>query len=95
MLASATFIFCASIVPALAFGQQLSYETNGALTPVQVLAATAIAGTAQAVVGGQPLLILGVSEPVVLVYKYMYAFARDRDGEFCFYIRLAWIHCIS
>jgi hypothetical protein len=35
----------------------------------------------QAVVGGQPLLIVGVAEPIVLVYKYMYDFAKDQDGE--------------
>jgi hypothetical protein len=34
----------------------------------------------QAVAGGQPLLIVGVSEPIVLVYKYMYDFAKDREG---------------
>lgn len=33
----------------------------------------------QAVVGGQPLLIVGVAEPIVLTYSYMYSFARDRD----------------
>jgi hypothetical protein len=44
------------------------------------LAATAITGVLQAVAGGQPLLIVGVSEPIVLVYKYMYDFAKDREG---------------
>jgi boron transporter len=32
----------------------------------------------QAVVGGQPLLIVGVAEPIVLIYGYMYNFARDK-----------------
>ena len=39
------------------------------LTGVQVLAATSICGVLQAVVGGQPLLIVGVAEPIVLLYK--------------------------
>jgi len=34
----------------------------------------------QAVLGGQPLLIVGVSEPIVLLYGYMYSFGRDRPG---------------
>lgn len=30
-------------------------------------------------VGGQPLLIVGVAEPIVLTYSYMYDFAKDKD----------------
>ncbi len=30
--------------------------------------------------GGQPLLIVGVSEPIVLLYGYMYSFAENRSG---------------
>lgn len=40
-----------------------------AVTGVQVLVATALCGTLQAVLGGQPLLIVGVAEPIVLLYK--------------------------
>ena len=32
----------------------------------------------QAIVGGQTLLIVGVAEPIVLIYGYMYNFARDK-----------------
>lgn len=41
----------------------------------------------QAVFGGQPLLIVGVAEPIVLTYAYMYRFARDKPdlGE-------QWLH---
>lgn len=35
---------------------------------------------AQAVIGGQPLLIVGVAEPIVLLYKFMYDFASDRPS---------------
>ncbi len=49
--------------------------------PAAVLAATAITGLLQALVGGQPLLIVGVAEPIVLTYGYMYDFAKDREGE--------------
>jgi hypothetical protein len=47
-----------------------------------VLAATALTGLVQAVAGGQPLLIVGVAEPIVLVYKFMYAFAKDKEGAY-------------
>ena len=34
-----------------------------------MLVATAFCGIVQAVAGGQPLLIVGVAEPIVLTYK--------------------------
>ena len=108
LLAPATYIFFASVIPALAFGQQLFIATgalsptelphevytphqtwpasygcsvftvhaDGQLSGVQVLVATAITGTVQALVGGQPLLIIGVAEPIVLIYSFMYSFAK-------------------
>lgn len=78
--AAATFIFFASVMPALAFGIQFQSETEDVINVVHVLAACAITGTLQSVVGGQPLLIVGVAEPIVLVYKYMFDFAKDKDG---------------
>ena len=66
-------------MPALAFGEQFSSETDGLINVVHVLASCAITGVMQAVVGGQPLLIVGVAEPIVLVYKYMYDFAKDKE----------------
>lgn len=77
--AAATYIFFASVIPALAFGEQFSSETDGLINVVHVLAACAMTGVMQAVLGGQPLLIVGVAEPIVLVYKYMYDFAKDRE----------------
>lgn len=45
---------------------------GGVLSGVQVLAATAATGVLQAVVGGQPLMIVGVAEPIVLMYKWVW-----------------------
>ena len=41
-----------------------------------MLIATAITGVVQALIGGQPLLIVGVAEPIVLIYTFMYQFAK-------------------
>eukprot|EP00898_Chlorokybus_atmophyticus_P003913 jgi/Chlat1/4522/Chrsp29S00334 len=79
IFAPATYIFFASAIPALAFGEQFTRDTASAITPVQVLAATGLAGVVQAVLGGQPLLIVGVAEPIVLVYTYMWEFVRDKE----------------
>ncbi|KAG1669435.1 hypothetical protein FOA52_004068 [Chlamydomonas sp. UWO 241] len=82
ILAPSVYIFFASALPALAFGQQLAERTNGRLTVVQVLASTAISGFIQAVFGGQPLLIVGVAEPIVIIYSFMYQFLETRpEGE--------------
>lgn len=63
--------------------------SDGALTAVQTLASTALCGIIHSIVGGQPLLILGVAEPTVLMYTFMFNFAKDRKdlGEKLF---LAW-----
>ena len=34
----------------------------------------------QAILGGQPLLIVGVAEPIVLLYKFMFSFASNRPS---------------
>lgn len=78
ILAPSVYIFFCSAIPALAFGQQFFQETDGTLTVVHTLIATGLAGIIQAVIGGQPLLIVGVAEPIVLTYSYMYNFAKDR-----------------
>ncbi|WIA09994.1 hypothetical protein OEZ85_010206 [Tetradesmus obliquus] len=80
VLAPATYIFFASALPALAFGQQLAMDTEGTLTVVHVLVSTALAGLVQSLLGGQPLLIIGVAEPIVLTYGFLYSFAKHAPG---------------
>ncbi|PON56928.1 Bicarbonate transporter, partial [Parasponia andersonii] len=84
-----TYIFFASALPVIAFGEQLSRETDGSLTTVDTLASTAICGILHSIIGGQPLLILGVAEPTVIMYTYLYSFAKGRSelGQGLF---LAW-----
>ncbi|KAK7261882.1 hypothetical protein RIF29_28205 [Crotalaria pallida] len=47
---------------------------------IETLASTAICGTIHSILGGQPLLIVGVAEPTIIMYTYLYNFAKDRDG---------------
>ena len=49
----------------------------------------------QSLVGGQPLLIVGVAEPIILFYGYMYSFAAGRAslGADLFLPWAAWV-CI-
>ncbi|CAA7405846.1 unnamed protein product [Spirodela intermedia] len=78
ILAPTTYIFFASAIPVISFGEQLERNTDGILTAVQTLASTALCGIIHSLVGGQPLLILGVAEPTVLMYTFLFNFAKDR-----------------
>ncbi|XVE77511.1 hypothetical protein DITRI_Ditri13aG0068800 [Diplodiscus trichospermus] len=78
ILAPTTYIFFASAIPVISFGEQLERNTDGVLTAVQTLASTALCGIIHSIIGGQPLLILGVAEPTVIMYTFMFNFAKDR-----------------
>ncbi|XVF24862.1 hypothetical protein REPUB_Repub13aG0164000 [Reevesia pubescens] len=78
ILAPTTYIFFASALPVIAFGEQLSRDTDGSLSTVETLASTALCGIIHSIFGGQPLLILGVAEPTVIMYTYLYNFAKGR-----------------
>ncbi|CAM8893534.1 unnamed protein product [Rhodiola kirilowii] len=93
ILAPTTYIFFASAIPVISFGEQLERDTEGVLTAVQTLASTAICGIIHSIVGGQPLLILGVAEPTVIMYTFMYNFAKNRPdlGSKLFLAWTGWV----
>lgn len=112
ILAPTTYIFFASAIPVISFGEQLDRDTGnyilsslvclfvcflfllpiywiprdfcfvllieGVLTAVQTLVSTALCGIIHSIIGGQPLLILGVAEPTVIMYTFMFNFAKNR-----------------
>ncbi|KAL9407558.1 hypothetical protein AB3S75_046159 [Citrus x aurantiifolia] len=93
ILAPTTYIFFASAIPVISFGEQLGRETDGTLTAVQTLASTALCGIIHSIVGGQPLLILGVAEPTVIMYTFMFNFAKNRSdlGSKLFLAWTGWV----
>ncbi|KAF4372410.1 boron transporter 4 [Cannabis sativa] len=93
ILAPTTYIFFASALPVIAFGEQLSRDTDGSLSTVETLASTAICGIIHSILGGQPLLILGVAEPTVIMYTYLYNFAKGREdlGRELFLAWAGWV----
>ncbi|KAI4380679.1 hypothetical protein MLD38_006842 [Melastoma candidum] len=78
IMAPTMYIFFASALPVIAFGEQLSRETDECLSAVEALTSTALCGIIHSIFGGQPLLILGVAEPTVIMYTYLYTFAKSR-----------------
>lgn len=93
ILAPTTYIFFASAIPVISFGEQLERNTDGTLTAVQTLAATALCGIIHSIAGGQPLLILGVAEPTVLMYTFMFDFVKDKKdlGQRLFLAWAGWV----
>ncbi|KAK9117180.1 hypothetical protein Sjap_016127 [Stephania japonica] len=93
ILAPTTYIFFASAIPVISFGEQLERDTNGSLTAVQTLASTSICGIIHSIFGGHPLLILGVAEPTVLMYMFMFNFAKNRQdlGQELFLAWTGWV----
>ncbi|XP_047313442.1 boron transporter 4-like [Impatiens glandulifera] len=93
ILAPTAYIFFASALPVIAFGEQLNRDTDGSLSTVETLASTALCGIIHSIVGGQPLLILGVAEPTVIMYNYLYNFAKGRDalGKELFLAWAGWV----
>ncbi|XP_031396143.1 probable boron transporter 2 [Punica granatum] len=93
ILAPTTYIFFASAIPVISFGEQLERNTDGVLTAVQTLASTALCGIIHSLIGGQPLLILGVAEPTVIMYTFMFNFAKDRPdlGSKLFLAWTGWV----
>ncbi|MBA0830969.1 hypothetical protein Goarm_015462, partial [Gossypium armourianum] len=65
----------------------------GVLTAVQTLASTALCGIIHSIIGGQPLLILGVAEPTVIMYRFMFDFAKNRPdlGSQLFLAWTGWV----
>ncbi|XP_039007146.1 probable boron transporter 2 [Hibiscus syriacus] len=93
ILALTTYIFFASAIPVISFGEQLERDTDGVLTAVQTLASTALCGIIHSIIGGQPLLILGVAEPTVIMYTFMFDFAKNRPdlGSQLFLAWTGWV----
>ncbi|KAK7325210.1 hypothetical protein VNO77_29368 [Canavalia gladiata] len=93
ILAPTTYIFFASALPVIAFGEQLSRDTDGRLSTVETLASTAICGIIHSIFGGQPLLIVGVAEPTIIMYTYLYNFAKKTDslGQELFLAWAGWV----
>ncbi|KAK6937228.1 Bicarbonate transporter-like, transmembrane domain [Dillenia turbinata] len=93
ILAPTTYIFFASAIPVISFGEQLERNTAGVLTAVQTLASTSVCGIIHSIVGGQPLLILGVAEPTVIMYTFMFNFAKERPelGRNLFLAWTGWV----
>lgn len=63
---------------------------DGSLSISETLVSTAVCGVIHSIFGGQPLLILGVAEPTIIMYSYLYSFAKSRIGKELYLAWAAW-----
>uniref|UniRef100_A0A7S3WUJ2 Bicarbonate transporter-like transmembrane domain-containing protein n=1 Tax=Emiliania huxleyi TaxID=2903 RepID=A0A7S3WUJ2_EMIHU len=82
-IASASlFSYISSILPAIVIGNILDDQTDGQLGLPEVLISTGGMGVVWALVGGQPLCIIGVTMPVAIFTSVCYKLAEALDAPF-------------
>lgn len=82
MIAAVLFMFMTSIGPAVTFANLLDQETNKEIGVVEVLSSSALCGIIFSVLGGQPLVILGVTGPVAIFSIAVYTIADTMGVHF-------------
>uniref|UniRef100_A0A1E1X3D4 Anion exchange protein n=1 Tax=Amblyomma aureolatum TaxID=187763 RepID=A0A1E1X3D4_9ACAR len=81
-LATAIFIYFAALSGAITFGGLLGDKTNNLIGVSETLVATCATGILFALFSGQPLVIIGVTGPVLLFDELLYVFCEENDVEF-------------
>jgi hypothetical protein len=93
-IASATlFSYISSILPALVIGDRLLSSTDGQLGLPEVLLSTGASGIIWALIGGQPLCIVGVTMSALIFTSVCYILAQELQAPFLPW--LGWICVMS
>lgn len=71
-ISSTLFLYFACLAPAVTFGGLMHQATGGLIGATEMLVATALCGIAQALFGGQPLIILGGTGPLLVLTGVMF-----------------------
>ncbi|TWT37545.1 Nitrogen regulatory protein [Posidoniimonas corsicana] len=79
---SAVFLFFACLAPALTFGGLLAAGTGNEIGTVEIIVGTALSGVLYALLGGQPLIILGFTGPVLVLTVKLYELCQAWDAPF-------------
>jgi boron transporter len=94
------FCFTIQLIPALIFAELLDRTTFGNVSIAETLLSSGIMGILFALLGGQPLVLLGVTGPVALLLGTSYNLAAKFNAEYfpfffwtCFWAGL--LHMIS
>lgn len=81
-LAAAIFMYFAAVSGAIAFGGLTGDKTENYIGICETLLSTSIAGIIFALFGGQPILILGTTGPLLLFDESLFQFCTSNGIEF-------------
>lgn len=81
-VAVSLLMFFSVIAPALAFGAVYSKVTNGYMGAIETLLATGWVGCTFALIGGQPMAIIGSTGPLMIMTTVLYGIAQNVDVPF-------------
>jgi hypothetical protein len=82
IVATVLFLFFACFANAVAFGSLTGVVTDGHIGTVEMIVATAVGGIVFALIGGQPLTILGGTGPVVVFTGLLFAACQQLELDF-------------
>ncbi len=82
IVSASFYLFFACLANAIAFGALSSVLTGGAIGIIEMMIATAIGGTAYALLSAQPITLLGGTGPIVIFTALLYATCKNFDVSF-------------
>ncbi|XP_004859284.1 band 3 anion transport protein isoform X1 [Heterocephalus glaber] len=89
VLAAVIFIYFAALSPAITFGGLLGEKTGNQMGVSELLISTAMQGILFALLGAQPLLVVGFSGPLLVFEDAFYSFCESNGLEYI--VGRAWI----
>ncbi|MCA9101624.1 MAG: PTS sugar transporter subunit IIA [Planctomycetales bacterium] len=81
-IGSTIFLYFACLAPAATFGGVMAVLTEGDIGAVEMIVASAFGGIAFALLGGQPLIILAGTGPLLVFTGVLYRFCAGLDIPF-------------
>ncbi|KAM6955033.1 anion exchange protein 3 [Lycodopsis pacificus] len=81
-VAAVIFIYFAALSPTITFGGLLGEKTHGMMGVTELIVSTATLGVIFSLLGGQPLLIIGFSGPLLVFEEAYYKFCQAHDVEY-------------
>ncbi|XP_006897906.1 PREDICTED: band 3 anion transport protein [Elephantulus edwardii] len=82
VLAAVIFIYFAALSPAITFGGLLGEKTRNQMGVSELLISTAVQGVLFALLGAQPLLVVGFSGPLLVFEEAFFSFCDNNGLEY-------------
>lgn len=76
------FAFVVQLIPALIFAELMDRQTRGNIAAAETLLSAGVIGIIYAIIGGQPLTLLGITGPVAILLGTSYGLAEQFDSDY-------------